>query len=137
MNWFRKNKDRDRDKEVQDLPPKCSHTWQDFPWYILQHYTSTDKTSILEIYEPYVCIHCGERMDKKLFNEKIVGVSLREHTDRKKALESHFKEYIKPQPIVEDMIYDMQLVDRERIDKFKKYKKGLDDNVPLLHVSRP
>lgn len=134
MNWFKKKKDAEPTTIVEFQPQPCTHTWQDFPWYIEDDYSNG--TSEVWIKEPYVCIHCGERKDETLCHRKTSGFSHMQHMQRLKDWANEYKDHIKPRPIVEDMIYDTKYVDRERLQRFKKYKLGEDKNVPRLRVSR-
>ena len=63
------------------IPPpvekKCEHKFQDFPWYIEGEEGDNGYTFApwyhLVIKEPYVCIYCGERHDKVLWEIKRYG----------------------------------------------------------------
>ena len=130
--WWKK--DTDSAQVATIFTPKCNHTWQDFPWYITQSFS--DGTSEIEIMEPYVCIHCGERMNKTLSYRKSTMTSINDHYKRIRETEEKFSDQLKPQAIVEDMIFDMMYVDREKLENFKKYKEGIDKDVPTLQISR-
>lgn len=97
------------------LKPPCqraggSHKWRDFPAYI--EYDSYSVT----IYEPYVCIYCGQRKNVKL--EQVSwsgGVKRSERQKEIDRMEEQYKDLIKPNAIVEDMVNDAIMVDRETL----------------------
>ena len=114
MAWWNKKKQVvEEPKPIE--PPPCKHSYKDFPWYIQINYYSSKHEFDYTIYEPYVCIYCGKRKDVKLYH------SDGGHYDKFKDLltfeKAMYNEYpeMKPRPIVEDMIHDMQLVDKEKL----------------------
>lgn len=109
MGWFFNRKSKV--KEVPK-PAPCRHKWKDFPWYYEATYQTQCKMLHAKIVEPYVCIHCKERKD----------VILRDYSttcsyEQAEGIIDGWKETYKDRMIdrvfVEDMIADMQLVDRE------------------------
>lgn len=100
--------------------PPCTHTWLDFPWY-LQHSFDNDSNSpakgisILEIYEPYVCVHCQKRKDVKLYRERQTSMTLENHLKKMEQWNELYKDHLKPKPVVEDMINDAIMVDKGKI----------------------
>lgn len=125
MGLFKKNKSiTDNETTSQE----CNHKYQDFPWYIdassggnpngRQYYR-------IKIFEPYVCIYCGKRIDKELWNISRYG-SEREGDRIIDDLKEKFKGHIRHQAEVEDMINDMQLVDVEHL-KYYHMLTGTDD----------
>ena len=136
MNWFRKKKNTEPTPiiEFAQTPQPCTHTWQDFPWYIEDAFS--DDVSEVWIKEPYVCIHCGERKDEILYHRRTTDMSHSQHLQRLKDWAEEYKEHVLPRAVVEDQVYDMKYVDRERLQRFKNYKLGEDKNVPCLRVSR-
>jgi hypothetical protein len=120
MFWKKKKQEQAQaqahDEIIQELlKPPCQraggqHKWRDFPAYI-----EYDNYSV-SIYEPYVCIYCGERKNVRL--EHIVwkgGVKPKELQEEIKRMEEQYKDLIKPGAIVEDMVNDAILVDRETL----------------------
>jgi hypothetical protein len=105
MCWFFKR------KKVEEY--KCRHTWKDFPWYYNATYYRDTKTLKASIIAPYVCIHCKERTDRLLFEHE----SYYKSYDEANGYVTHFKEkyaeHMADRVVIEDMIADMQLVDRE------------------------
>ena len=79
MGFFNRSK-KEPTKQYVPAPPspkKCEHKFQDFPWYIEGEENDGGAYSFkpwyhLVIKEPYVCIYCGERHDKVLWEIKNV-----------------------------------------------------------------
>lgn len=114
MGWLGKKK---REEEKPLLPPKeCNHQWKDFPWYINADYDSFSRTVELKIYEPYVCIRCKKRKDVLLDAYTRCGLS---YDEANKAVNNRIEDYedhIQPKAVVEDMVHDEQLVDRQALN---------------------
>lgn len=102
-------------KKKKTLPPSpspCRHKWMDFPWYYEAKYMRDTKFFHAKIIEPYVCIHCKER--KNIILKEISSyISLKDANDVIESWQKTYKDKIQDKAIVEDMINDMQLVDRE------------------------
>ena len=101
----------------RELPvrPVCVHKWQDFDWY-LEWEKISDGTGFCvakySIIEPYVCIHCKERMNKVLESRKLSQCTSQQADAFLREVREHYPQ-IKDRPVVEDEIADMQLVDRD------------------------
>lgn len=105
-----------KSKRQEPIEFKCNHKWQDFPWYIQATYFAGTRRFELKIVEPYVCIHCKERKDIVLHCVERDGYSW---NDAEKLLEECWEKYgehCQDRPIVEDMIHDMQMVDRQYLE---------------------
>ena len=100
-------------------PPPCNHKWKDFPWYINSTLFDNSKF-LIEIIEPYVCIYCKKR--KNIVLEKITRLNItRSRADELICeLEEKYKDHIKDEAIVNDMINDMILVDREYLRLYEE-----------------
>jgi len=103
-------------------PKKCEHKFQDFPWYIEGEESGNDTYGFspwyhLAIKEPYVCIYCGERHDKVLWEIKRYG-SHKEAIQALDEINKEFKDRIKHRAIIEDMINDMKLVDPQYLQYY-------------------
>ena len=128
--WNRKKK-----KEIPIVPPPCKHHWKDFPWYWHGEWTGRGVNLLqFSVYEPYVCIHCKERQDKKIFERN----SFYPNRDEAQAwvddfIERH-KKYFESRVIIEDMIADMQLVDREYLEIYASLKNHGVDKAPQLTI---
>ena len=130
MALFRKSKPTPVPTFVPSPPieKKCKHKFQDFPWYI-EGITNADgygrEYYTLTIKEPYVCIYCGERKDKVLWEIQHYG----SEKDGMKAihdLREKFKDHIRHKAEIEDMINDMKLVDVEYL-KYYHLLAGTSD----------
>ena len=95
---------------------KCSHTWKDFPWYMESTYYIDARKLYYTITKPYVCIHCKERRDEELLDIHIDGISRDEADVILTDLLKDFSDKIAEKPLVEEMILDMQLVDRKALE---------------------
>ena len=101
-------------------PKKCEHKFQDFPWYIEGEENrngSWDAWYRLTIKEPYVCIYCGERQDKVLWEITRYG-DHKEAVENLEAINNQFKDRIKHRAEIEDMINDMKLVDPQYLQYY-------------------
>ena len=94
-------------------PVECRHHWKDFPWYYEATYYSDHRKLEAKLVEPYVCIHCKERKNISLRTYSSVDVSYNEAKKFIDEWERKYSDHIEDRAIVEDMIHDMQLVDRE------------------------
>lgn len=99
---------------------KCSHTWKDFPWYVESTYYTDARKLYYTITKSYVCIHCKERRDEMLADRRVEGVSPDEAETIITDLRIEFADKIAEQPLVEEMILDMQLVDRKALEIAKQ-----------------
>ena len=119
-------------KKEQSPPPEptlpvCRHKWRDFPWYMEEKYSIPCGNLHIRILEPYVCVHCKERKDVVLLDEEYRGMSGKDIERKITAYHQQFAHRLQPRPIVEDMIHDMQLVDREYLDilyRLRSTRKG-------------
>ena len=109
MAWFRK---KQRSKEEKGVPTR-NHKWKDFPWYMSGKYNYETRYATLEIVEPYVCIHCKERKDVVLHSIARANYDWEDTKELLDTADKLYGKYCEPRPVVEDMINDMQLVDRE------------------------
>lgn len=112
-NWGKKSKNTDKPVEF-----KCNHKWKDFPWYVSAKHYEDVRQFELKIIEPYVCIHCKERKDVVLHEVTRANCSWDDALELLIDCDKKYGEYCQPRPIVEDMIHDMQLVDRQYLEIF-------------------
>ena len=109
MKWFRKKKQKSVEElEVPETPHQ--HTWKDLPWYMETYYEGSDKIAGYNIIEPYICITCGKRKDITLEKGYYERISSKEREIMYTEVREKYKEYLKPQAVVEDMINDILLV---------------------------
>lgn len=103
--------------EPTPVPEKtCNHKYQDFPWYLT--WNISPSSYHITVKEPYVCIYCGNRINK-LLSEYKGGNGGNEGNRLLKELRETFKDKIEPQEIVEDKINDMVLVDEEYLKWYR------------------
>lgn len=118
MPLFRKPK-----PEPEPQPVVCNHKWQDFPWYIDGTYYPSDHREIVDVYEPYVCIHCKERKDIRLLHHS-TNVRNRDEADEIfDHIQNQYKEHLRDRAEIEDMINDMQFVDAEYLKYYRMVKE--------------
>ena len=96
---------------------ECQHKYKDFDWYITSNYYIDSHILSIKIIEPYVCIFCGNRIDKELHTYETV--CNREEIDEK--VNTFIKPYqsrLKVRAFVEDEINDFILVDKDYIEAY-------------------
>ena len=93
-----------------DLNTKHKHVYKDFPWYLITEFDSDKRTASYRIVEPYVCILCGNRIDKTLEQISYMGINTKDRNMVFSAVKEKYKDYLKPRAIVEDMINNVLLV---------------------------
>lgn len=101
---------------IKPVEKVCEHKYKDFSWYAEGQYDVDSKTLIATIYEPYVCIHCGNRKDVILDETCRYPVSVKEAEAIYEEFKNIYKDRLKEKAYVEDEIHDMTLVDRSYID---------------------
>lgn len=113
-------------------PPKeCEHKFSDFPWFLDVSverdcsYYHLRYNYTIKVIEPYVCIFCKERKDVILDVFRGVGVCYDDFSAKLKAVTKQYEDHLQNRAVIEDMISDMQLVDREYL-KYYRIVKGLD-----------
>lgn len=113
QNWGKKS------KRQEPVEIKCNHKWQDFPWYVQAIYYEDTRRFDLKLIEPYVCVHCKERKDVVLHHVERQGYSWDDAEQLLAECDEKYGEHCEARPIVEDMIHDMQLVDRQYLEILK------------------
>lgn len=126
--WFFKRKKRSDETPV--APPICMHKWKDFPWYIT--YTCNGRNLEVNIKEPYVCIYCKDRQDKNLMSFSCVVSNVEDRDKTIEEIKEKYKEYLQPKAIVEDMVNDFQMVDRQWLEFAERLSQA---KAPVLHIS--
>lgn len=122
MGFFNRSKKEPVKQYVPEPAPplkKCQHKFQDFPWYIEGEESNGIGTQWyrLTIKEPYVCIYCGERQDKILWEITRYG-NHKEAVESLDSINKEFKDRIKHRAIIEDMINDMKLIDPQYLQYY-------------------
>ena len=97
----------------------CKHKYKDFPWYIeYNKYTDMYETKYtVKIKEQYVCLLCGNRIDKTLCSQ--LGLTKKEAEKCIDEFLDMHKDRIQDAAIVEDMVNDCQLVDRAFVESYE------------------
>lgn len=113
-------------QRAREEPVECRHKYKDFPWYVDAHYNYEWSFLNIKIVEPYVCVICGHRIDKILKEFGRDASTERKALEILRAVKNDYSEHVKDQAVVEDMINDMQLVDR----KFLEVLGLLDEHQP-------
>ena len=130
MGFFRKKAETAAEEKVV-VPCPCEifgHIWQDFPWIIEDTYdNSLDLPSQIIIKEYYMCRVCHELQEKILWGQ-CEGLSRKQHDEKVDRIMKQYKDYVKPKPIVMDMIHDMKLVDKEKLKCWEKIHAPTDDD---------
>ncbi len=140
MGFFNRPKKAPAKQYVPEPAPplkKCNHKFQDFPWYLEGEEKSVnaygfDNWYHLTIKEPYVCIYCGERQDKVLWEITRYG----DHKEAVQALDDineKFKDRIRHRAEIEDMINDMQLVDPQYLQYYHMLQGTKDPSTSRLY----
>lgn len=109
MGWFFNRKSK---KIEEAKPPVCRHKWKDFPWYYEATYHTGHSCLKAKIIEPYVCIHCKERKNVVL-KETEITMTYEEAHEFIDNWKKEYRDHMIDEVFVNDMIADMQLVDRE------------------------
>lgn len=122
MGFFNRSKKESTTQYIPPPPPpkKCHHKFQDFPWYVEGEeggIYASPQWYHLTIKEPYVCIYCGERQDKVLWEITRYG-NHKEAIECLNSISEKFKDQIKHRAEVEDMINDMKLVDPQYLQYY-------------------
>lgn len=123
--WFKKIFGHKGGSSNSEGPPKiaCPHTWKDFPWYTHSIYNAYTSNLEVQIYEPYVCIHCKERKDIRLDTYIRTNIpSLEKAHEEVSRIEKDLEGHAKPRVLVEDMINDYIYVDREKLGIIEKIR---------------
>lgn len=113
MGWFfNRKKEQEKNDSIPVICPTIAHqhTWKDMPWYIRTYWNGAEKTGESIIYEPYVCITCGERKNVELEHNKYINVDAETRERYFAETREKYKDYLVPQAIVEDMINNIVLV---------------------------
>ena len=106
-----------REEKVEMRPP-CEifgHNWRDFPPFLEYAWNGSSGESTIKIKEYYVCTCCHKKETKLLFSRLYKGYDHDYFFDQIKELKKEYKEILKPEAIVEDMVNDAIMVDRQKL----------------------
>ena len=99
---------------------KCNHKYKDFPWYI-EIEEDTNGSYSVKIKEPYVCVICKNRIDKKLYGKTLNYRS--DLDDKVYEIKETYGNQIKSTAEIEDMVNDFQLVDKQFLETYEYSQK--------------
>lgn len=129
---FRKKEDASKFENAPRPPIECSHLWKDFPWYAEGEYNDDTGNLYLQITEPYVCVRCKKRKDVKLYDWHGYFKTKEEADKKFRRIQEQYTDYLKDRPIIEDMINDYQLVDREALAIFDYIRGSRTANSKII-----
>lgn len=128
--WNRKPKTQEEPKPIV-IP--CRHKYRDFQWYIENKVYNSGNWEI-QIIEPYVCVHCGDRKNQLL--TEISGHGRDKLAQNMARLREIYGENIQPRAFIENEISDMQLVDRDYLRALAVIRPGaltgMDENAEII-----
>jgi len=110
MGWFNR---KPKVEEVKPQKPVCNHKYKDFPWFYEARYNTSTRNLVFKVWEPFVCIHCKERINKLLYERNSHYKTYEEADDYVTQFREKYADRMEEEVVVEDMIADMQLVDRD------------------------
>jgi hypothetical protein len=110
MGWFNR---KSKVEEVKPQKPVCNHKYKDFPWFYEARYNTSTRELSFKVWEPFVCIHCKERINKLLYERNSHYKTYEEADDYVTQFREKYADRMEEEVVVEDMIADMQLVDRD------------------------
>ena len=105
-------------------PPPCRDKWQDSPRISRFYFDYGKGTLKVEIWEPYVCIYCKKRENRKLIEDWYSDISGEKIDKLIEEYKQKYKEHCKHEAVVEDEINDFQLVDREWLEIANMLRKS-------------
>ena len=91
------------------------HNWRDFPPFLEYSWQGKIGDSTIQIKEYYVCTCCHKKETKILLSRRYSGYDQDYFFDQVKELKKEYKEILKPEAIVEDMVNDTIMVDRQKL----------------------
>ena len=110
MGWFNR---KSKVEEVKPQKPVCNHKYKDFPWYYEARYNTSTRNLVFKVWEPFVCIHCKERINRLLYERNSHYKTYEEADEYVTQFREKYADRMEDEVVIEDMIADMQLVDRE------------------------
>ena len=110
MGWFNR---KPKVEEVKPQKPVCNHKYKDFPWFYEARYNTSTRNLVFKVWEPFVCIHCKERINRLLYERNSHYNSYEEADKYVTQFREKYADRMEDEVVIEDMIADMQLVDRE------------------------
>ena len=96
------------------------HTYKDFPPFIEYSFGGRGYQSHIDIIESYVCTCCGKRINKTLGHYEFISYSVEKFDKELRHFEDQYRDFITPRPVVEDMIQDTIMVDKEKLAAWER-----------------
>lgn len=106
-----------REEKVEMRPP-CEvfgHNWRDFPPFLEFGWRGKSDDSIIQIKEYYVCTCCHKKQTKILLSRRYRGYDQEYFFNQVKEFQTEYKDFLKPEAVVEDMVNDAIMVDRQKL----------------------
>ena len=110
MGWFNR---KSKVEKVKPQKPVCNHKYKDFPWFYEARYNTSTRELTFKVWEPFVCIHCKERINRLLYERNSHYKTYEEADNYVTQFREKYADRMEEEVVVEDMIADMQLVDRD------------------------
>lgn len=109
------------------------HTYKDFPPYIEAVYGGKGYVSHIFMTESYVCTCCRDRINKTLDDYEFISFSMDKFNKELRHYEDKYKDFVTPRPIVEDMIQDAIMVDKEKLAAWEQlHGQGTKEEFKLI-----
>ena len=129
MGFFRKKIVETSKVEIEIPKSPCEifgHNWRDFPPYLEFSWNGKSQESFITIKECYICTCCHKLQEKSLLSRSYKGYSEDHFFNQIKEYKEEYKDLLKPEAVVKDMIQDAIMVDRQRL----KYWDSLHADKP-------
>lgn len=122
-------------KPKEEKPKECNHKYKDFPWYVETTHWSGSRECEVKVVEPFVCVLCKQRKNVVLQTLTRNNYCWKDALKFSARIEKEYEQYCKPRPVVEDMIADMQLIDREFL-KYYDLIHDTENSVPKIELPK-
>ena len=103
---------------IAEIKSPCElfgHNWRDFPPFLEYDWNGRSNHSTIVIKEYYVCTCCHKKETKILLSRQYQGYDQDYFFDQVKELKEEYKDILKSEAIVEDMVNDAIMVDRQKL----------------------
>lgn len=103
---------------IAEIKSPCEifgHNWRDFPPFLEYDWNGRSNHSTIVIKEYYICTCCKTRQTKILLSRQYQGYDQDYFFNQVKELKEEYKDILKSEAIVEDMVNDAIMVDRQKL----------------------
>lgn len=118
--FFRSHRNIGSDDNLADLPKGCEHKWKGFPLFVDQFYDGSDDEFpwTMRVNTKYVCVKCKDVREELLdtYYYRTEEEMDRAYSEFKRECPDRFQ----PTFIVNAMVFDEQLLDREYLDVIER-----------------